>query len=72
MMNLGLDVLVVLLVMVVLGVALVYGIARVVMGVVRQQVSRECPVCGTLVKRGETQCQSCEHDFAAAHLQPVA
>lgn len=26
---------------------------------------RDCPVCGSIVKRGRTQCQSCGHDFAA-------
>ena len=56
----------------ILAIALVYAIARVVIGVVRQQGSRECPVCGTFVKRGELQCQKCGHDFAAAHLRPAA
>lgn len=27
---------------------------------------RDCPVCGSLVKRGQTRCVSCGHDFAAA------
>jgi hypothetical protein len=27
---------------------------------------RECPVCGEKVKKGFTQCPSCNHDFAAA------
>ena len=27
---------------------------------------RDCPVCGTLVKRGQTKCPSCGHDFAEA------
>lgn len=29
---------------------------------------RDCPVCGTTVKRGKTACPSCGHDFAA-HAQ---
>jgi hypothetical protein len=34
---------------------------------------RECPVCGTNVKRGVTVCGRCGHDFAAAaHAVPVA
>lgn len=27
---------------------------------------RDCPVCGEKVKRGQTKCQNCGHDFAAA------
>ena len=27
---------------------------------------RDCPVCGSTVKRGMTVCSSCGHDFAAA------
>ena len=27
---------------------------------------RDCPVCGNKVKRGETACKNCSHDFAAA------
>lgn len=28
--------------------------------------TRECPACGSEVKRGQTRCQVCDHDFAAA------
>jgi hypothetical protein len=27
---------------------------------------RDCPVCGEKVKKGQTKCPSCAHDFAAA------
>jgi rubredoxin len=27
---------------------------------------RDCPVCGSLVKRGQTACKSCGHDFRTA------
>src|SRR5688572_5135779 len=31
---------------------------------------RQCPACGTNVKKGRTMCRPCGHDFAAAlHLQ---
>jgi hypothetical protein len=34
---------------------------------------RPCPVCGADVKKGETSCRSCGHDFAAAAaVQPRA
>lgn len=31
---------------------------------------RDCPVCGETVKRGQTRCDNCGHDFASA-AQPV-
>ncbi len=33
--------------------------------------TRDCPVCGTGVKRGKTVCPSCGHDFAAAVRAPA-
>ncbi len=33
---------------------------------------RDCPACGTAVKRGKTACPNCGHDFAAAAAQPGA
>ncbi len=33
---------------------------------------RDCPACGTLVKRGRTTCPSCGHDFAARATAPPA
>lgn len=34
---------------------------------------RDCPVCGNFVKRGQTRCESCGHDFAqAAGFRPPA
>ena len=34
---------------------------------------RDCPVCGSMVKRGLTVCPKCSHDFAAASTKgPVA
>jgi hypothetical protein len=32
---------------------------------------RDCPVCGETVKRGQTSCRSCGHDFRAAAAGPV-
>lgn len=29
---------------------------------------RDCPVCGELVKKGQTRCSNCGHDFAAAAM----
>jgi hypothetical protein len=31
---------------------------------------RDCPVCGELVKKGQTTCPKCGHDFAAAATTP--
>ena len=33
---------------------------------------RDCPVCGEFVRRGETKCRRCGHDFAAAAGTPQA
>ena len=33
---------------------------------------RDCPACGTTVKRGRTVCPQCGHDFAAAARVPAA
>ena len=32
----------------------------------RPRGRRDCPVCGECVKKGQTACPSCGHDFAAA------
>jgi zinc-ribbon domain len=37
----------------------------------RPKDRRECPACGTHVKRGETTCPSCGHDFRAAARAPA-
>ena len=31
---------------------------------------RDCPACGTIVKRGRTRCGECGYDFAAATATP--
>lgn len=33
---------------------------------------RDCPTCGELVKKGQTVCANCGHDFAAAGGPPTA
>jgi hypothetical protein len=33
---------------------------------------RDCPACGELVKKGQTTCPNCGHDFAAAARVQVA
>ena len=35
-------------------------------GDVTRPKGRDCPACGTKVKRGQTACGSCGHDFASA------
>lgn len=34
--------------------------------------TRDCPVCGNGVKKGQTICRSCGHDFTLAHRTPQA
>ena len=55
-----------------IGVGLIIALwvaADVILGIlwlVTRRKGRDCPVCGNSVKRGQTQCRKCGHDFALA------
>ena len=55
-----------------IGVAAVLGIGffgfvfLAIVWLMTRPKGRDCPVCGSFVKRGKTRCASCEYDFAAA------
>lgn len=48
----------------------------VILGVIwlvtNRKTTRECPVCGTDVKKGVVKCPSCGHDFRAAAAGGIA
>jgi predicted amidophosphoribosyltransferase len=60
--NVGLPELIVMLV-VMLAFAAVFVL---VIRALAKTGRRECPACGSPVKRGLTTCATCQHDFAAA------
>jgi predicted amidophosphoribosyltransferase len=60
--NVGLAELVVILVMMLAFAAVFVLVIRAL----ANSGKRECPACGSHVKRGLTTCATCQHDFAAA------
>jgi hypothetical protein len=55
-----------------IGVALIIGLwvaVDLILGIlwlITRRKTRDCPVCGNDVKRGQTRCKKCGHDFAQA------
>lgn len=60
-----------------IGVAILiflWALGDVILGVlwmVTNKRGRDCPVCGSNVKKGMTACKSCGHNFAAGFAQPA-
>lgn len=56
----------VLLAIVLVGLPLLFFAFRFLAGATKRQRRRECPACGSFVKRGRTTCSTCSFDFAPA------
>ena len=58
------------------GIFVLWVMVDIILGAVwlvtNRSKSRDCPVCGSDVKKGATVCKRCGHDFAVAARRPIA